>query len=84
MSNNMVRGLIDFYLPPTPKGARLVQFDNTGRAVPETVRAVAEHNRYLERQQEMSDRQRAKRHKMDTGTDVRPLEELLHLINETG
>lgn len=84
MSNNMLRGLTDFNLPPTPKGARLIQFDNSGRAVPESVRAVADHNRYLERQREMSDRQRSRRRVIDGETEVRPLEELLHLINEAG
>ncbi len=85
MSNNMTRGLTDFNLPPTPKGARLVQFDSTGRAVTESVRATVEHNKYLERQRAMSEQQRARRAngsgKADTET-VRPLMELLRLVNE--
>ena len=85
MPNCMLRGLLDFDLPPTPKGARLVQFDNSGRAVPETVRAVEERSRYLARQREMSERQRNKhRHVTSEETEVRPFEELLYLINEVG
>ncbi len=82
MSNNMTRGLTDFNLPPTPKGARLVQFDSTGRAVTESVRAVAEHNKYLERQRAMSEQQRVRRSNNKEEETVRPLMELLRLVNE--
>ena len=55
-----IRGLSDFFLPPLPKNARVVHFDDNGRAVSGTdvpeARAV-----YIERQCAMSVRQKARR-----------------------
>ena len=84
MSNNMIRGLTDFNLPTTPKGARLIQFDNSGRAVVESVRASAERNKYLERQRAMSEQQRVRRANGSGKVEetVRPLMELLRLVDE--
>ena len=53
-------GLSDFFLPPLPKNARVVHFDDYGRAVSSTDVTEAQAV-YIERQRALSVRQKARR-----------------------